>query len=117
MAPISQLQIRLSLVSTVSFQKIHFMEPLLREKKKVLKSLSWCIVKSGEENYIHFRESTLGFNPKFHCISALVCLLCNCRLPLFWWSSGQCLEPMYAQLLSESKHRHRLEQHGDLRRR
>lgn len=85
--------------------------------KNLLRSLSWCVPKSVEENYIHLCESTLQFNPKFHCALVLECLLCNCRLPLFWWSSGQCLEPMYAQLLSESKHRHRLEQHGDLRRR
>lgn len=32
-------------------------------------------------------------------------LLSSSRLALFWWSTAQCLKPMYAQLLSKSKHR------------
>lgn len=67
---------------------------------KKLERLSCSIPKSGEENYIHLFESILQSDPMFHCALVHVCLLCNSRLSLFWWSSRQCLEPMYAQLLS-----------------
>lgn len=47
-----------------------------------------------------------------------LCVYCaTVGFPYFGGPLGQCLEPMYAQLLSEWKHRHRLEQHGDLHRR
>lgn len=95
--------------------KILFRQSLLKGKIFVVVSLG--VYQSLEKKITSISESSLKYNPKFHCEMELVCLLCNSRLPLFWWSSGQCLEPMYAQLLSESKHRHRLEKHGDLRRR
>lgn len=68
--------------------------------------------------HIHLCNQSFNINQWFaaHWL-VLVCSLCNCRLSLFWWSACQCLEPMYAQLLSKWKHRHRLEQHGDLHRR
>lgn len=99
-------------------KKKRFRQPLRMGRKK-----SSLRVSPGGYQSLKKKIPSISMNQHLNpiqsvtCPLVLVCLLCNCRLALFWWSSGQCLEPMYAQLLSESKHRHWLEQHGDLRRR
>lgn len=119
LAPISHKDIRLHLeCSYLKKKKKSFRQPLRMGRKK-----SSLRVSPGGYRRLEKKIPSISMNQHFNpiqsvtCPLVLVCLLCNCRLALFWWSSGQCLEPMYAQLLSESKHRHWLEQHGDLRRR
>lgn len=117
MAPISHVEIRRNLLDAVAFQKMSFRQKISYGHMILLTILSWYTVKCREEYNILSCESIQSYNQSFSVPWVQVCLQSNSRLPLFWRSPAQCLEPMYAQLLSESKHRHRLEQHGDLRRR
>lgn len=71
---------------------------------------------SGEENYIHLCERFSSI----HCFpvcSRLCVYYVTAGFPYFGGPLVSVWSPCMPKLLFESKHRHRLEQHGDLHRR